>query len=69
MTRFEKLKEMSIEEVAEWLVDNTSCNLCPIYDECVGKVTLDDCKKAMRRFLNDEVPDENEVCGSCSIDF
>ena len=69
MTRFEKLKEMTADEIADWLVEHTACSSCPIYDTCVGEVTLSNCHDAMMKFLNHEVPDENEVCASCAINL
>ena len=69
MTRFEKLKEMSIDDIAEWWVNNITCSDCPIIEECAGSSGLGNCKNRVKGYLNAEAPDKNAVCSSCAIDF
>ncbi len=33
-TNFEKIKEMSIEQMARWLCRVLNCDSCPITDDC-----------------------------------
>lgn len=75
MTRFEKLKEMTIEEIAEWWWDNIDCRVCSarkICDTHSEKGTLEaanPCSVPIKEYLNSEVEPENEVCASCAIDY
>lgn len=63
MTRFEKVKEMTVEEVADWLENLVCCDFCPVIN-C--SELSKDCKARLTEYLNGEEP---EVCGSCAIDF
>lgn len=73
MTNFEKLKRMNINEAAEWLWEHVNCDVCPVWAKCTKyKESIrvqDRCKVFMKEYLESEVEPENEVCGSCAIDF
>lgn len=77
-TRFEKLKEMTVDEITEWWVDHIDCSGCLLRYGCstlfnsviIKKPSvLEECKFNIKRFLTTEVPEEPEVCASCAIDF
>lgn len=55
-THFDKIKSMSLEELAEFLCDNFDCDICPAYDAnyCTIKSSAI-CKKAMEKYLESEV--------------
>ena len=71
MTNYEKIKAMSVEEMAEWFayMAEGECVFCPAlfsceYDEAEG------CKGSMKKYLESEV-EENmlpEIC-SCGYRF
>ena len=70
MTRFEKLKQMSVEEIAEWWWENVDCSVCPFWSDCRTDNTIAlTCADEVKRILNSEVQPEQEVCGSCAINF
>ena len=52
MTNFEKIKSMSIDEIAKLLCDNTSCSKCKFYDICGGAEIR---FNGYRRWLESEV--------------
>lgn len=60
MTNFEKIKNMSVEELAH-LMDRVSsdCEVCPIYDFCEDiRFNLNcflDCKTVWKQWLKSEV--------------
>lgn len=49
MTNFERIKEMSVEEMVKSMV------FCSFIDDCY----LDDCEECHRKWLESEVQDEN----------
>ena len=55
MTRFEKIKAMTIEEMAAWLAKKMDCDNC-----YRGLITCDtkECKKWQTEWLESEVDDE-----------
>lgn len=76
MTRFERLKEMTVEEIAEWWWEHMACNDCPICPLCGisqnGTSVENRCITAVKNYLNSEEPEvslEDEVCVSCAIDL
>lgn len=71
MTRFEKLKTMTVEEVAEWWWENIPCGACPFRYKCIAPYSNDtvNCVEAMKIILNADTEPENEVCSSCAIDY
>ena len=50
MTNFEKIKNMGLKELAEFIADIADCNYCNISIRCEGK-----CKIAWEQWLNHEV--------------
>ena len=60
MTNFEKIKAMSVEEMAE-LLDKTTyagenCKNCPAISVCF--ITTDGCKAVFKKYLESEVQEE-----------
>lgn len=57
MTQFEKIKQISVEEMAEFLCDNFDCDICPAYDPnyCTIKSGAIICNTAMKKYLETEV--------------
>lgn len=51
MNNFEKIKQMTVEEMAKWLRFCVSCGYCPIYDKCQNG----DCEKEFKQWLSQEV--------------
>lgn len=56
MTNFEKIKDMSVEELAAKCRDSNCCLTCPIWDFCLytKRRTLD-CLTMWREWLKSEV--------------
>lgn len=58
MTRFEKLKTATIEEVAAEITDNLippfSCDYCYLRNTCKNQQS-EDCTKAVIKYLEEEV--------------
>ena len=52
MTNYEKIKSISIEEMAKLLCDNTNCRKCKFYNTCGG---ADVRVNGFRRWLESEV--------------
>ncbi len=52
MTNYEKVKDMSIGEMARILCDNTNCIYCKFYDICCG---IDEEVNGYRKWLESEV--------------
>lgn len=61
MTNFEKIKNMSVEELAAKCYSSSYCSTCPIWDFCMYKMHNDDraqvldCLTAWREWLKSEV--------------
>ncbi len=53
MTNFEKIKNMSIDELADKLEESLVCDRCPISDLCEG-IVGGDCTKACMKWLKSE---------------
>ena len=56
MTNYEKIKSMSVNEMAEFLDDNFtfSCETCHHGDNCVVLEYSDECRKALKKWLKAE---------------
>lgn len=55
MTNYERIKSMSIDEMAEFLCDNFKCNICPAFDgNYCPNSNLKICSKAMKKYLESE---------------
>lgn len=52
MNNYERIKAMSIDEMAEFFDSHITCELCPIYDLCVEEE--DKCRKIFKRWLQSE---------------
>ena len=56
MTNYEKNKNMSVEEMAEFLCDNFDCDICPAFDsDYCCSIDLKVCSNAMKKHLENEV--------------
>ena len=56
MTKYDHIKAMNIDELAEFLCDNFECNICPAYDgNYCPNGNLKICSKAMKKHLESEV--------------
>lgn len=64
MTRLEKIREMTAEELADWWYGHVDCSDCPI-----GCFRGCECEKNVIDYLNAEAEPEPEVCSSCAVDF
>ncbi len=57
MTNYEKIKTMSVEEMAEGLHDiTTDCDVCPVVGYCI--VDHKTCKETMQEWLESEVEED-----------
>ena len=55
MTNYERIKNMSVEEMAEFLCDNFECNICPAFDgNYCPNSNIKICSKAMKKHLESE---------------
>lgn len=52
MTNYEKIKSMSVEEMAEFMYENCLCACCPY---CDGGLCHCDCKDGHKKWLESEV--------------
>lgn len=55
MTNFEKIKQMTKEELTLFLIEKIDCDCCDI-DSCK---TFRDCKKSISKWLDSEVKDDD----------
>lgn len=56
MTNFEKIKQMSVDEMAVLFCDNADCDVCPAYDSQYCKlINLPEMSIAMKKYLEIEV--------------
>lgn len=54
-TNYERIKNMTVEEMVEFFVDNIVCENCPAYDYCdTEDVTYEDCPKFFMKWLQSE---------------
>ena len=58
MTNYEKIKAMSVEEMAEWLdCIPTGCKFCPAREICEITIALD-CTMTFKQWLESEVEED-----------
>lgn len=54
-TNYERIKAMSVEEMAEWLKQYISCEKCPQSDFCTDNfTTVDECNEVLENWLESE---------------
>ena len=59
LTNYERIKAMSVEEMAELFSDYTSCEMCPQLDWCIERgVSLDECKQVIKQWLESEAEND-----------
>ncbi len=59
ITNYDRIKKMSVEEMAEFMCDNFDCGVCPAFDNnFCGYDNLKVCGKAMKKYLESEVNTE-----------
>ena len=63
MTYFEKLKNMSVEEIADKLDEVFACKFCPIEVFCRKNKKIIACKTVWKNWLKREVENNNENLG------
>ena len=51
-TNYEKIKNMTVEEMAEFFDSHIMCELCPTYDFCVEEGG--ECRKIFKHWLQSE---------------
>ena len=54
MTNFEKIKQMSVEEMANYISTNVTCNNCKIINTCEN-IDGDTCSGIFKYWLENEV--------------
>lgn len=54
MTNFERIKSMSIDEMAEFIYEHCCCDDCSLPTSCLDK----NCKKCVKKWLESEVDTE-----------
>ena len=61
MTNFEKIKNMSVDEMADKLDDLTVCGYCPVEKFCDknGDAYYTRCKSVWKKWLESEIKDKN----------
>lgn len=53
MNNYEKIKNMTLDEMAEWYKDHVPCGNCDLYDYCIkSKHTI--CTKVIKQWLQQE---------------
>ena len=52
ITNYERIKNMTLEEMAEFFDSHIMCELCPTYDFCVEEG--DECRKIFKHWLQSE---------------
>lgn len=56
MTNYERIKKMSLEEMAEYLADKGCCNLCSVgQKKCLTFEVDCECSEAVQEWLESEV--------------
>ena len=50
MTRFEKIKNLNMEQVIEFLQEYIQCMDCPVFTECYGNSAP--CEAFLKKWLN-----------------
>lgn len=52
---YERIKNMTVDEMAEFLADNIVCEECPAYNFCDTEVaTYENCTKFFKKWLESE---------------
>ena len=54
MTNYEKIKAMSVEEMAKGILDHINCIKCPADDECEKEIVGKSCIDTMKEWLLQE---------------
>ena len=58
MNNFNKIKSMTLDEMAEWYKDHVPCGNCDLFDYCIkSKHTI--CNKVIKQWLQQESEDNN----------
>lgn len=58
-TNYERIKAMSVDEMAEFLSDYASCETCPRLYSCLRLgTTLDECKQVIKQWLESEAEND-----------
>lgn len=59
MTNFEKIKNMSLDEMAEKLNDSFACDRCPLEEFCdkesLNSISISSCSGIWKKWLESEV--------------
>ena len=54
-TNYERIKNMTVDEMAEFLTDSIVCEECPAYDFCdTEDATYENCPKFFKKWLESE---------------
>jgi len=54
VTNYEKIKAMSVEEMAKGILDHINCIKCPADDECEKEIVGKSCIDTMKEWLLQE---------------
>jgi hypothetical protein len=58
-TNYERIKAMSVDEMAEFFVDCTSCEMCPRLDLCADLgTTVNEYKQVIKQWLESEAEND-----------
>ena len=58
-TNYERIKAMSVKEMAEWLKQYISCEKCPQSDFCTDNfTTVDECNEVFENWLENETEND-----------
>ena len=57
-TNYERIKNMNVEELAEFLTQCASCELCPISEICPEDTTYKECPTVFKQWLESEAENE-----------
>lgn len=58
MTNFQKIKEMSLEQLTDLLSSTVDCDTCPIEDFCNTHPTFLGCGETIKQWLQEEASDD-----------
>jgi hypothetical protein len=56
-TNYDRIKSMSVEEMAEFLFEYVDCDFCPVSELCKTK-NYENCKKSLKKWLLQEVRED-----------
>lgn len=60
ISNYERIKAMSVDEMAEFLGDSTNCETCPHLYSCLKLgATVDECKQVIKQWLGSEAENEH----------